>query len=82
MYDSPTRPLLVTGKKTYTDVTTDIVRPVLGKPTKGWLTGMGIALIALLIGMFCINYTLFVGIGAWGLNKTVGWAFDITNFVF
>ncbi|MCP5115546.1 MAG: polysulfide reductase NrfD, partial [bacterium] len=22
------------------------------------------------------------GIGTWGLNKTVGWAFDITNFVF
>ena len=21
-------------------------------------------------------------IGTWGLNKTVGWAFDITNFVF
>lgn len=82
MYDSPTRPLLVTGKKTYTDVTTDIVRPVLGKPTKGWLMGMGIAVVALLIGLFCINYTLFVGIGAWGLNKTVGWAFDITNFVF
>ncbi|MBI3945447.1 MAG: DUF3341 domain-containing protein [Armatimonadetes bacterium] len=23
-----------------------------------------------------------VGIGAWGLNRTVGWGFDITNFVF
>jgi molybdopterin-containing oxidoreductase family membrane subunit len=22
------------------------------------------------------------GIGTWGLNRTVGWAFDITNFVF
>ena len=22
-----------------------------------------------------------VGIGTWGLNKTVGWAWDITNFV-
>jgi molybdopterin-containing oxidoreductase family membrane subunit len=22
------------------------------------------------------------GIGIWGLNRTVGWAFDITNFVF
>jgi molybdopterin-containing oxidoreductase family membrane subunit len=25
---------------------------------------------------------MLVGLGAWGLNKTVGWAFDITNFVF
>jgi len=25
--------------------------------------------------------TLWEGIGTWGLNKTVGWAWDITNFV-
>ena len=25
---------------------------------------------------------MWEGIGTWGLNKTVGWAFDITNFVF
>jgi molybdopterin-containing oxidoreductase family membrane subunit len=25
---------------------------------------------------------LWNGIGMWGLNKTVGWAWDITNFVF
>ena len=32
--------------------------------------------------MIATTYTLLVGIGAWGENKTVGWAFDITNFVF
>ncbi len=26
-------------------------------------------------------YTIGTGIGAWGLNKTVNWAWDITNFV-
>jgi molybdopterin-containing oxidoreductase family membrane subunit len=26
-------------------------------------------------------YTIGTGIGAWGLNKTVDWAWDITNFV-
>ena len=26
-------------------------------------------------------YTISTGIGTWGLNKTVGWAWDITNFV-
>jgi molybdopterin-containing oxidoreductase family membrane subunit len=29
-----------------------------------------------------ISYQITVGIGTWGLNRTVGWAFDITNFVF
>ena len=28
----------------------------------------------------CI-YTIGTGIGVWGLNKTVDWAWDITNFV-
>ena len=29
----------------------------------------------------CILYTIGRGIGVWGLNTTVGWAWDITNFV-
>jgi len=29
----------------------------------------------------CIIYTISTGIGTWGLNKTVNWAWDITNFV-
>jgi molybdopterin-containing oxidoreductase family membrane subunit len=82
MYDSPIRELLITGKKTYTQVTTDIVNPILNPPTKGWLFGFGLSAIALALGLYCMTYTLFVGIGSWGLNKTVGWAFDITNFVF
>ena len=31
--------------------------------------------------MLSIAYTIGTGIGVWGLNKTVGWAWDITNFV-
>jgi Ni/Fe-hydrogenase subunit HybB-like protein len=31
---------------------------------------------------FCIAYTLQVGIGAWGNNIPVAWAFGIINFVF
>ena len=29
-----------------------------------------------------VGYLFAKGIGIWGLNNTVGWAFDITNFVF
>src|SRR5471032_2830247 len=29
-----------------------------------------------------VGYLFFKGIGIWGLNNSVGWAFDITNFVF
>jgi Ni/Fe-hydrogenase subunit HybB-like protein len=29
-----------------------------------------------------VTYQVATGIGTWGLNKSVGWAMDITNFVF
>jgi molybdopterin-containing oxidoreductase family membrane subunit len=34
------------------------------------------------MGAAAVSYQIAVGIGVWGLNRTVGWAFDITNFVF
>jgi molybdopterin-containing oxidoreductase family membrane subunit len=37
---------------------------------------------ALLAGAAAVSYQIATGIGTWGLNKSVGWAFDITNFVF
>jgi Ni/Fe-hydrogenase subunit HybB-like protein len=82
MYESPVRERLVTGGKTYAQVTEDICRPIHSKPSKEWWLAFMIAAGVAGIGVYCILYTFFVGIGAWGLNKTVGWAFDITNFVF
>jgi molybdopterin-containing oxidoreductase family membrane subunit len=35
-----------------------------------------------MVGLFCIGYQISNGVGMWGENKTVGWAWDITNFVF
>jgi molybdopterin-containing oxidoreductase family membrane subunit len=40
-----------------------------------------VALITLAYGSYCLIYTWWTGIGVWGLNKTIGWAWDITNFV-
>ena len=34
-----------------------------------------------LYGVGCILYLISKGIGTWGLNKTINWAWDITNFV-
>ena len=78
---STVRPPLVTGGKTVADVTEDICRQVEGKPSKSWLMGITIALIALAVGFYALIVLLWEGIGVWGLNKTVGWAWDITNFV-
>ena len=59
----------------------DIAKPVEGKANKSWWIVFSISLAAFLWGVGCIIYTIATGIGVWGLNKTIGWAWDITNFV-
>jgi Ni/Fe-hydrogenase subunit HybB-like protein len=78
---SSVRDPLVTGGKTVKDVSHDISRQVEGKPTSLWWIAMAISLAVLGFGLYCVCYLLWHGIGVWGLNKTVGWAWDITNFV-
>lgn len=72
---------LILGHKTYNDITNDVCKPIEGKATKGWYVLFTIALIIGLYGVGGILYLLGTGIGTWGLNKTIGWAWDITNFV-
>jgi molybdopterin-containing oxidoreductase family membrane subunit len=52
------------------------------RPTALWWSGLAVSAILLLIGTAAVAYQIATGIGTWGLNRTVGWAFDITNFVF
>ncbi len=79
--ESAIREPLILGNKSYHDITNDIIRPIEGKANKYWYTVFGISLLISLWGIGCILYTIGEGIGVWGLNKTVGWAWDITNFV-
>ena len=78
---SSVRDPLVTGGKTVKDVSHDISRQVEGKPTQLWWIAMAISVSVLAYGFYCVCFLLWHGIGVWGLNKTVGWAWDITNFV-
>ena len=80
-YEAPIREPLVLGEKSYHDISVDVGAPVLGKANKSWWIVFTIALVAFLWGLGCIIYTVSTGIGVWGLNKTIGWAWDITNFV-
>ncbi|HHL53115.1 MAG TPA: hydrogenase [Flammeovirgaceae bacterium] len=78
---SPIREPLITGGKTMADVSDDICRQVEAKPSKSWLMAFSVALAVLIIGAISVGTLLWEGVGVWGLNKTVGWAWDITNFV-
>ncbi len=78
---SEVREPLVTGGKTIHDVTVDISSRVEESPSKSWLLAFGFSVITLLAGGYFLGDMLWNGIGKWGLNRTVQWAWDITNFV-
>ena len=81
-HETSIREPLVHGNKNLKTITDDVVGIMDKKPTGLWWTGFLIAASALTLGIVAVSYQIMTGIGTWGLNKTVGWAFDITNFVF
>jgi Ni/Fe-hydrogenase subunit HybB-like protein len=79
--ESKLRPALILGDKTWHDITEDVCRPIEGKANKWWWLAFTVALAAFIWWVIVVSYTVGTGLGVWGLNKTVGWAWDITNFV-
>jgi Ni/Fe-hydrogenase subunit HybB-like protein len=73
---------IIGGNKSAADVTADVCRPLERRATPLWWAAFSASVALLLIGVAAVAYQMATGIGTWGLNKTVGWAFDITNFVF
>ena len=73
---------LIGGDKTPAQVTEDVCAPLERRPTGLWYLAFLAALLALALGVVSVTYQVATGIGTWGLNRTVGWGFDITNFVF
>jgi molybdopterin-containing oxidoreductase family membrane subunit len=68
--------------KDLADVTRDVCAPLERGATKLWWAAFLASASLMTAGLAAIGYQVATGIGTWGLNKTVGWAFDITNFVF
>ncbi|HNL07194.1 MAG TPA: polysulfide reductase NrfD, partial [Chitinophagales bacterium] len=80
-YSSPIREPLIQGNRTYADITEDIAKGTEGKVGMIWVVATAISAVVALIGVLSIAYTVWKGIGVWGANRTVDWAWDITNFV-
>lgn len=79
--ESIIRAPLIEGTKDYHKITEDICRPIEAKPSRSWLISITLSAILMCWGFFALGWTVWYGIGVWGLNKTVGWGWDITNFV-
>jgi Ni/Fe-hydrogenase subunit HybB-like protein len=76
-----TPPVIAPGH-TFGTVTDKISSIVLTRRTPlWWYAGFGIVLMLSGLLLVSLTYLVFKGIGIWGNNVPVGWAFDITNFV-
>ncbi|HND16454.1 MAG TPA: polysulfide reductase NrfD [Saprospiraceae bacterium] len=80
-YVSPLRIPLIEGNKTYHDITNDICAPTERTPSALWVLGFAISVAFLALYVFIITWTIWKGIGSWNLNRTIGWGWDVTNFV-
>ena len=76
------RPPMIVGEKSLDQVTHEVCAPMEARPGGLWWGALAASSSLLLLGVVAITYQIATGIGTWGENRTVGWAFDITNFVF
>ena len=84
LLDTPVsgRPTLILRSPDFHSITEVVAEAVERKTPIGWWLFFlpSLALLGLL-GL-AISWLFWEGIGIWGLNVPVGWAWDITNFVF
>jgi Ni/Fe-hydrogenase subunit HybB-like protein len=74
-------PLILGDNITYKQISDDIIKPIEGRAPRSWYIVFSISLLMFLWGIGCLCYTIGTGIGVWGSNNGVDWAWDITNFV-
>lgn len=73
---------LVTGQKTYKDVSDDVCKPLESFPTKLWYVAFTISAIVFAFGMANIAYMIATGTGQSGIRSPVNWGMMIITFVF
>jgi len=81
MYNTEVRGPLILGNKSLGQITADITSPLYARPKFWWIVAVGISSMMMLLGLWAIYVTVSTGIGAWGVNNTVGWGWAIINFV-
>jgi len=75
-------PVVIAPGHTFTSVTDKISSIVLTQRTPiGWYLALVSAAATAGLLLLSLSYLVVKGIGIWGNNIPVGWAFDITNFV-
>ena len=81
MYNRKIRGPLVEGNKTLGQITQEIASPMEVQPGMWWYIALMLSSIATVFGVYAIYITVYKGIGTWGVNNSVGWGWEIVNFV-
>ena len=68
-------------QRTAEQIEQDLLRPIFTSTLK-YKVAVTLSACLVLAGVAAFAYQLYAGIGVWGINSPVFWAFDITNFVF
>ncbi len=68
-------------QRTAEQIEKDLLRPIFTSSATYKIV-VTLAACLTLAGVCAFGYQLYAGIGVWGINSPVFWAFDITNFVF
>ncbi len=75
------QPPVVAPGHTPGTVTDKISSIVLKRTPRWWWVGFGITFVFVQMLLYALTKLVFTGVGIWGNNVPVGWAFDIINFV-
>ena len=82
MADLALKPPLVLGNPAYRDITDKVAGIAESSTPRAWYIAVSISgAVTLMLGGM-LAYLVMNGIGVWGNNSPIGWAWDITNFVF
>jgi Ni/Fe-hydrogenase subunit HybB-like protein len=72
---------MVPGDITLAGVTEKICQPIERGMPGWWKWAILVSGSFLGLGVCTTTYLISTGVGVWGENSTIGWAYDITNFV-
>ena len=81
MYNKKVRGPLIKGNKSLGQITKEIASPMEMRPGLWWYIAFVISTAAALFGFYAMYITVYKGIGTWGVNNSVGWGWEIVNFV-
>ena len=71
------------GDNPFAKITETVIRIVeTPKPPRAWYIALTISLCWVGCFLVAVSHLVWNGIGIWGNNNPVGWAWDIVNFVF